>query len=514
MFRPEHKILQIFIFIALFSISSSAYGYFDPDNIPDGAPANYQPIDSAYFAGGPAFAEYSPTELGGYYVFRDDQTGVWTLAGLIWPGGSFYEQIHGSVLVQMDRPPEAGVNVWPLGYEVSDNLMKNDRWGWVKYPDSIAPNLYEIWWDYTIDYARLENLDDPYDSIGISFLGCAFDFNIWATGHFGAFSAEQIKVGRDMIPLTDIPGFVDSYAGIEDQYQGTDNSWEANSSAFTSKDLPGATYNKNGLIETGDDYGDAFGGSRAYEGNGYQFSVLACPGDDENYPPEFDPPLGQTTTLSLCSNETITETIIAVDPDMGDIISLSIISGPGTLISTPSASPVAGYYTWTPTESGHFAVVYRAVDSHGLSVTDSLVYDITVNQAPEITCPQNQIEFLCAPERLCYQIEAFDSDDDDLTYMLMSGPGEIDPATGLLCFTAEKEGTYSFAVAVADQCDTVSCEFEVTIYMNQPPEVTLPDSIHFFCDPGNICLPLTAFDADGNIETIAVDTPAYLSTDR
>ncbi|MCP4569240.1 MAG: hypothetical protein GY841_16825, partial [FCB group bacterium] len=50
--------------------------------------------------------------------------------------------------------------------------------------------------------------------------------------------------------------------------------------------------------------------------------------------------------------------------------------------------------------------------------------------------------------------------------------------------------------------------------MNQPPEVTLPDSIHFFCDPGEICLPLTAFDADGNIETIAVDTPAYLSTDR
>ena len=357
MFRPEHKFLHVFIVLALLTISNSAFGYFDPDNFPDGAPSNYQPLDSTYFEGGPAFADYTPLELGGYYVFRDERSGVWTMAGLIWPGGAIFEQIHGAVLVQMDEEPQAGVNVWPLGFEVSDNLLKNDRWGWVKWPDSIAPNLYEIWWDISIDYARLENPSDPYDTIGFSFSGCAFDFNLWASGHFGDFTPDQIKVGRNMVPLTSIPGFVDTYAGVDDPYQGTLDPWEENSSSFTLKELPGEAFNKHGLIVPGDEYGDAFGSSRAYEGNGLQFSVASCPTD--NRPPEFEPPLGYSKGPDLCASTTIYDTIWAVDPDQGDIVSLGIISGPGVLTSTPSVSPVPGYYSWTPTASGRYAVVFE-----------------------------------------------------------------------------------------------------------------------------------------------------------
>ena len=104
MFRPEHKFLwMVVIFLAA---ATPLWGYYDLDNVPQGPPPNYNQIDSAYFMGGPSFASMSATQVGAYYIFKDAATNRWNIVSLVWPGGSLFEQLHGSVLVQMDRQPE------------------------------------------------------------------------------------------------------------------------------------------------------------------------------------------------------------------------------------------------------------------------------------------------------------------------------------------------------------------------------------------------------------------------
>jgi len=489
MLRPGHKYL-VAAMLVLVSVSPLR-AFYDGDNQPDGQPPNYSLLDSSYFLGAPEFAGYTARELGGYYIFKDEQNGRWNVMGLVWPGGTLYEQVHGSVLVQMDAEPQEGVNVWPIGYYYTGDLRKNDRWGWTKWPDEVAPNLYEIWWDFTIDVARLSRITDRLDTVGISFTGCAFDFNLWATGHFAAFTAAQVKVGPDMIPLTDIPAFVDTYPGLADQYQGSTPRREPNTSNFTLKDFPGESFNTDGLLPADDIYG----GARVYEANGVQFSVSAClpPG---NNPPVFLPPMGTTRELTLCLGSTITDTIRATDPDEGDILTMELLSGPGVLTSSPGPSPLDGYFAWTPTAAGTYTVVYQVTDSHGLFAVDSLTYTITLNQPPTAQADDTAIAVCWPGNPVCRTVTATDPEGDPLMFTLLDGQGSIDPSTGELCFTPETAGDYGFLVAVNDTCGADTVSFVITIAENTPPQINPYDSLVVACAVDTICFNVTASDPD------------------
>ncbi|MDD4051947.1 MAG: hypothetical protein PHR28_08635, partial [candidate division Zixibacteria bacterium] len=504
--RPEHKFLVVAMLL-LMSVSP-LWAFYDEDNTPAGQPPNYAPIDSSYFMGAPRFADYTPLQVGGYYIFKDVETGRWNVIGLVWPGGTLYEQVHGSVLVQMDLQPQEGVNVWPIGFHHSDNLYKNDRWGWVKWPEAIAPNLYEVWWDFTIDVARLGNSSDPFDSIGIAFTGCAFDFNIWATGHFGPFTAQQVKVGKDMTPITSIPGFVDTYDGLSDPYQGASAPRDPNISNFTLKDLPGATYGPDSMIPSDDTYG----GARAYEGNGVEFSVSACPPPGDN-PPVYEPPLGYAEDLTICLGSSITDTIRAIDPDQGDILTMEILSGPGTLTSVPGPSPLLGYFTWTPTSPGAYTIVYKVTDSQGLFAIDSVTYTITLNQPPVAQATDTTIATCELGGSICRTVTASDPENDPLTYTLLDGIGSIDPSTGEVCFTPEQPGDYGFLVAVADSCGADTVSFAITIEGNNPPHINPYDSVVVLCAADTICFDVTASDPDAgdSLAIVLLDGPGVFT---
>ena len=146
MFRSGNRFILALMFILVGAMPLAAY-YYLPDNNPPGPPPNYNPIDPSYFNGAPVLDSLTPTEMDGYYIYFDSLQSLWTINRAIPSGISAYEQFHGSILVQMEEEPEAGFNVWPMGFDLTGDLHRNDRWGWVKWPDSIAPNLYEIWWN-------------------------------------------------------------------------------------------------------------------------------------------------------------------------------------------------------------------------------------------------------------------------------------------------------------------------------------------------------------------------------
>ncbi len=661
MVRFGYKSLLVIFFLLLAGTVPSAAYYYSPNNQPPGSPPNYNPIDPGIFYGVPALGEMSPDELGGYFVYYDSSETRWTIKRIVPFGTYNYEQFHGSILVQMAAEPQAGVNVWPEGFQLSDDLHRNDRWGWVKWPDSIAPNLYEIWWDITLEcpepyvpmtrtigfwknhtglgpqddlvsqflplslgtpggartllvsdvqaaydvlsmsltmdkldgisklYAQLlaakldiangadgsvvaeviqeadafladhdpsdwsgldnetqkkvlywKDMLDAYNNgyigpghedgsvvvdcdtasscppcvIGISFDGCAFDFNLWGSSYHQTFGPDIVYLGEQRIPLSSVEGFTDTFDGIDDPYghpfdcvnlaeanvfsKPTSSTaiiecLEPNLSVFSASMFSGSTFNVNGPIDAGDLYGDTYGGSFAYEGNGIEFSVSDCP---VNNPPIFDPPVGYLKPMTICLGQTINDTIVVNDFDPGATVTLTKLEGPGDFVSTPGTPPVYGYYSWTPTEAGSFVVIFEATDNLGAGVIDSIIYNVTYNQPPVSTAEDTTVIACWELEPICYSIPVTDADDDSLTFSLLEGNGQLDPVTGELCFTPEADGDYPFAVEIADECGADTALFTISVMSNHNPWINPYDTIIARCDLDTICFDVNAFDPD------------------
>lgn len=401
--------LSVILIVAAGEESSGETRYYDPyDNNPPGPPPNFNLIDSSYFQGVPELPEPLENNRGGYYIYNDTAADKWFIANHLYSRGNSLEQFHGSILATMEQDPAPNVNIWSQGFELSSDLKQNDRWGWVRWPDSIAPNLYEIWWDYTIDYAKIKDTGDFRDTLGVCIAGSAVDFNIWSSGHGAPFDLDQIYLGDSMIPLSEVPGFIDTYPGISDQYQVNDPVEDPNSSRFSMRMLPGSSYNLNGLIDSGTTYGDRYAGSWAYEANGVQFSTIFS---SPSYPPNFVDD-NYTDTVTICDSETIYDTLIATDPDPSDMLTITQIAGPGYFNSTPSVSPVSGYYEFAPVSDGIYTAIFEVSDGTGRFDTLTITYDVTVNTAPSVQLPFDTTVFLCNPADICLPVDIFDPDCD------------------------------------------------------------------------------------------------------
>ncbi len=263
--------------------------YYPPGNVPPGPPPNYNQIDSAYFAGEPSLP-MPPPDSGGFYIWVDS-AGTWNIANHIYSKGLSLEQFHGSILARMEYPPTPNVNIFAVNFEIFSDTMpagcylQNDRWGWYDWGNG----LYEVWWDVSTRENR-ENNQDLNDFMIIKLVGCAIDFNVWSSGHDEPFGPDQIFLGANMIPLSEVPEFEDTYPGLDDPYQeqaGDDPEGDPNITIFTAREGNGASYNADGLITAGQtypcgsikgyNYGDYFGGTFVYEGDGIEFSSV-CEG--------------------------------------------------------------------------------------------------------------------------------------------------------------------------------------------------------------------------------------------
>ena len=168
------------------------------------------------------------------------------------------------------------------------------------------------------------------------------------------------------------------------------------------------------------------------------------------------PTLGALTNQTGAEQTPVTFTATAGDPDPSDTLSFSLSGAP----AGASIDPVAGDFTWTPTEAQgpnvyNFDVVVTDSGSPALSDSGSVTVTVNeVNSAPTLSPVGVQNGDELAP--ISFSIPAGDPDipGNTLTFILSGAPAgaTIDPS-GLFSWTpteAQGPGSYSFDVSVSD----------------------------------------------------------------
>ncbi|MCK5126635.1 MAG: VWA domain-containing protein [candidate division Zixibacteria bacterium] len=175
-----------------------------------------------------------------------------------------------------------------------------------------------------------------------------------------------------------------------------------------------------------------------------------------------------------------------------------------TIDTLVTVSPIgtydAGNVCFNADTSGVYDITVAALSACG---SDSCIFRVyaTVNDIPVATDPPSPVDtFICATDDICYQFSAIDSEGGALTWSRLSGAGTVD-ASGLWCFSATANGSYTVSALVADTCgnaDTVSLQYNVII--NTSPVLTLPfDTTVFMCGPEEFCFDYSVDDPDDNI---------------
>jgi len=185
-------------------------------------------------------------------------------------------------------------------------------------------------------------------------------------------------------------------------------------------------------------------------GDGTEASAIPTPEQrTASTPPTIlSNPLTRARALSSYSYQ-----VTAVDPDPGEVLSYSIVTGPvGMTISA------TGLVSWTPslTQFGYTNVTVRAQDSTARAATQTfhLFTEVEIISTPP-TIISKPITSGASGETYSYRVVATDPDAGDLlTYSLVAAPSgmSINPATGLISWlpTRAQVTTHSVTVKVAD----------------------------------------------------------------
>ncbi len=230
-----------------------------------------------------------------------------------------------------------------------------------------------------------------------------------------------------------------------------------------------------------------------------------------------DPPsiaLGNDTTVNQCTPQQICVSYLVSDPDGLAGIVETKVSGPGSI------DTLNNKVCFTPGGSGTYTIIVKATDPCGAFDQDTLNVTVTQNSPPQfIICPTGPDPLLCPGDSVCVWVHATDVDDDSIcitqvtsapgSFVGGSGPGGgslcgDSAAFGYFCLTPDTSGTYCIRLVVTDPCGAQdTCDFCITVVMNQPPVVTAVDGTLYLCAPDSLKLAVCGTDPDAG-DTITV----------
>ena len=211
------------------------------------------------------------------------------------------------------------------------------------------------------------------------------------------------------------------------------------------------------------------------------------------------------TTVQLCSPSEICLTISSQDVD-GNLKNCSIISGPGS-IGNPvvkvkernQALALSKNVSWcyTPTKDTSFDVVVKCEDSCGAYCIDTFRVTVDLNAPPVVNCPHDTSLLVCSLAPV--SISGFSASDPDggAPNVSVSG-GQL---TGNTVTFNPTIGDNLIVLTAYDNCEqSAVCSTIVHVAENQPPVCQLPnDTTISGCAENRVCLPVSAFDPDGNL---------------
>ncbi|MFQ5452946.1 MAG: hypothetical protein ACE5D6_02015, partial [Candidatus Zixiibacteriota bacterium] len=208
---------------------------------------------------------------------------------------------------------------------------------------------------------------------------------------------------------------------------------------------------------------------------------------DINDAPLLDVPVD--TSFMLCEPGAVTIPISATDVD-NNIRDYTLVSGPGVMINSD--------WVYTPSGDEVFDIIVRSTDSCDAFDEKTVSVTIHINQLPVIADQTFSEVFCTSGELRVIDIIAADSENDVLSFELLSGSGSIDPVTGSISYNPDTAGTYIFEVAVSDSCGFSTAFITDVIGLNNAPQFSGYDSTIYLCDVGEISFPVSAFDPDGD----------------
>ncbi|MEW5993960.1 MAG: T9SS type A sorting domain-containing protein, partial [Candidatus Zixiibacteriota bacterium] len=172
----------------------------------------------------------------------------------------------------------------------------------------------------------------------------------------------------------------------------------------------------------------------------------------------------------------------------GNLDSCYLVSGPGSF----DGSQIC----FTPTGSGSYDFVLKAVDACGEVDYDTAKIDVTFGDTVTIDCPSAAIDtFLCTSDSIIYPLPITpDTAAVTVSYGVY--------ADGAIRFFADTAGNYVIRVIAAVTCDADTCILTFNVGINSPPTADAgPDDSVFQCTPAQICWPAGCSDPDGNLDS-------------
>ena len=214
-----------------------------------------------------------------------------------------------------------------------------------------------------------------------------------------------------------------------------------------------------------------------------------------NQPPVADAAPDQT--VFQCSVAPISWPASCSDPD-GNLVSCELFNGPAG--ATYDGTNIA----FTPTGTWNYEFVLKATDACGLVDFDTVVVYYTLNSAPIVDAGSDQTISQCVPAEICWPAACSDIDGNLTVCDLVSGPGSYDGTQ--ICFTPTASGSYEFILEATDVCGTTDRDTVVIdVTVNTAPVCQVPsDTIIFQCTASQVCLPVSATDAENNIQTLQI----------
>jgi hypothetical protein len=175
--------------------------------------------------------------------------------------------------------------------------------------------------------------------------------------------------------------------------------------------------------------------------------------------------------LTISYSDVLNYQFEASDPDPGDVLSWTIVEGPGTIDGT-------GLYYFDPDTPAEYNVTVEVEDMAANTDQCSFVLYVT-NTAPTITnCPGTINLYHC--EQFIYHFEATDPDPGETFFWEeISGWGIMNSQTGDFIFDAnqyEPGASYMIDIMVRDNLDAEGwCTFDINV-INHLPQVSNSDT--------------------------------------
>ncbi len=204
------------------------------------------------------------------------------------------------------------------------------------------------------------------------------------------------------------------------------------------------------------------------------------------------------TTVRLCLPQEICVSVGVMDFDG---------NGDTVVVSDGAAyNSITGKVCFTPTESGVYPIITRAIDQCGLYDDDTTIVTVIMNEPPVVNAGDDFSVFQCDFEQVCFPVDITD-DNNAITSVTVSSGGHYDEQTGEVCFTPDHEGVYTITITAYDACGEVASDaINVTVTKNAPPVVvSAPDSSLLVCALQEICFAVDVSDINGNIDTVTVN---------